>query len=67
MCTSPQLAVKHAARTAAQHSAAELWAERTYQVLTIAAVLWILEVVWLFGKAVDRTRNRLALNRSVRA
>ena len=25
-----------------------LWAERTYQVLTIAAVLWILGSLWLF-------------------
>jgi hypothetical protein len=24
------------------------WAERTYQVLTIAAILWILGSLWLF-------------------
>jgi hypothetical protein len=48
MCTSPQSAsiIPHA--PAPNTSQPSLWAERTYQGLTIAAVLWILGSLWLF-------------------
>ncbi len=48
MCTSPQLAssMPPAARPNAPQPS--LWAERAYQILTIAAMLWILGSLWLF-------------------
>jgi hypothetical protein len=48
MCTSPQPACS--TPPAATHNIPQpiLWAERTYQGLTIAAMLWILGSLWLF-------------------
>ena len=48
MCTSPQPVVQHAARSTANIPQPSVCAERTYQGLTIAAMLWILGSLWLF-------------------
>ena len=48
MCTSPQSASSISPPASPNIAQTNLWAERTYQLLTIAAVLWILGSLWLF-------------------
>ena len=48
MCTSPQSASSMPPAATPNIPQPSLWAERAYQVLTIAAVLWILGSLWLF-------------------
>jgi hypothetical protein len=48
MCTSSQSACSTPAAATSGIPQASLWAERTYQGLTVAAVLWILGSLWLF-------------------
>jgi hypothetical protein len=48
MRISPQVASSMPPAATPKIPQPSLWAERTYQVLTIAAVLWILGSLWLF-------------------
>ncbi|MGD0481393.1 MAG: hypothetical protein ABSA42_14560 [Terracidiphilus sp.] len=48
MRTSPQSAYSTRPIAAPNIPQPSLWAERTYQGLTIAAMLWILGSLWLF-------------------
>ena len=48
MYTSPQSAYSTPPEATSNIPQASRWAERTYQGLTIAAVLWILGSLWLF-------------------
>jgi hypothetical protein len=48
MCTSPQSAAGTPPAAIPRIPQPSLWAERTYQGLTIAAMLWILGSLWLF-------------------
>jgi hypothetical protein len=48
MRTSPQSAFSTPHAATANTPQPSLWAERTYQGLTIAAMLWILGSLWLF-------------------
>jgi hypothetical protein len=47
MCTSPQ-AASSAPRTTADSSQMSVFAEKAYQGVTIAAMLWLLGSLWLF-------------------
>jgi hypothetical protein len=48
MRTSPQAASSTPSAATRSIPQPSLWAERTYQGLTIAAMLWILGSLWLF-------------------
>ncbi|MDR3799056.1 MAG: hypothetical protein P4K93_12935 [Terracidiphilus sp.] len=48
MCTSPLSASTTPPAATPNTPQPSLWAERAYQVLTIAAMLWILGSLWLF-------------------
>jgi hypothetical protein len=48
MCTSPQTAANMPPVAPPDIPQPSMWAERTYQVLTIAAMLWIVGSLWLF-------------------
>jgi hypothetical protein len=48
MYTSPQSASSTPPAATPNMPQPSLWAERTYQGLTIAAMLWILGSLWLF-------------------
>lgn len=48
MRTSPQSAAKAPPASIPSNPVPSLWAERAYQGLTIAAMLWILGSLWLF-------------------
>ena len=48
MCTYPQSASNTPLAATPNIPQPSLWAERTYQGLTIAAMLWILGSLWLF-------------------
>jgi len=48
MCTSSLSASSTPPAATPNTPQPSLWAERTYQILTIAAVLWILGSLWLF-------------------
>jgi hypothetical protein len=48
MCTSPQSAASMPPAATPDIPQQSLWAERTYMVLTIAAMLWIVGSLWLF-------------------
>jgi hypothetical protein len=48
MCTSPQSACSTPPEDTSNIPQPSLWAERTYQGLTIAAMLGILASLWLF-------------------
>jgi hypothetical protein len=48
MCTSPRSVTSVSSAAASDIPQPGLWAERTYQGLTIVAALWILGSLWLF-------------------
>jgi hypothetical protein len=48
MCTSPQPASSAPRAEAANISQTSVFAERAYQCVTIAAMLWLLGSLWLF-------------------
>jgi hypothetical protein len=48
MCTSPQSASSAPSAASPKIPQSSLWAERTYQGLTVAAMLLILASLWLF-------------------
>ena len=48
MRTSPHSAYSTPPIATPNNSQPSLWAERTYQGLTVAAMLWILGSLWLF-------------------
>jgi hypothetical protein len=48
MCTSPQSAASMPPAATTEIPQPSPWAERTYQILTVAAMLWILGSLWLF-------------------